>query len=117
MFEKVVVANRGAVAGRVLRALNGLGVKSVAVYSDADADAPWLDMAVEPFRLGAGPARASYLYNYAFIQVIAQTGADGPHHGYGLLVVNNQYAAHVKNSGADFCGPSPSSNNVMGDRN
>ncbi|HVC10385.1 MAG TPA: biotin carboxylase N-terminal domain-containing protein, partial [Burkholderiales bacterium] len=85
MLDKVVVANRGAVAARVLRALNSLGVRSVAVYSDADADAPYLALASETFHIGAAPARESYLNQDALLEVLRVSHADGLHPGYGFL--------------------------------
>jgi acetyl-CoA carboxylase, biotin carboxylase subunit len=113
-FAKVVVANRGAVAARVLRALGQLGIASVAVYSDADAGAPYLAHAGESVRIGAAPARESYLNQDALLNVLAQTGADGLHPGYGFLSENAGFAARVEHTGARFIGPSPRWIEAMG---
>lgn len=114
MFNKVLVANRGAVAGRILRALTALGIKSVAVYSDADADAPWLDRADETVHLGASPPRDSYLNSDALLDAMKQTGADGLHPGYGFLAENYEFAQRVHDTGARFIGPSPKWIDAMG---
>jgi len=81
MFNKVVVANRGAVAARVLRALNAMGIHSVAVYSEADAGAPYLEMAGEAYAIGPAPARESYLDQDRLLEVVRQSRADGLHPG------------------------------------
>ena len=81
MFNKVVVANRGAVAARVLRALNAMHISSVAVYSEADAGAPYLEMASETYAIGPAPARESYLDQDRILRVLKQSHADGLHPG------------------------------------
>ena len=88
MFNKVVVANRGAVAARVLRALNEMGIRSVAVYSEADAGAPYLELASETYAIGPAPARESYLNQDALLEVLRKSRADGLHPGYGFLSEN-----------------------------
>ncbi|MFZ5557151.1 MAG: acetyl-CoA carboxylase biotin carboxylase subunit [Pseudomonadota bacterium] len=113
-FSKVVVANRGAVAARVLRALNALGVPSVAVYSDADAHAPYLELASETHHIGGAPARESYLNQDALMQVMRLSHADALHPGYGFLSENHGFAARVTASGARFIGPSPRWIEAMG---
>jgi acetyl-CoA carboxylase biotin carboxylase subunit len=107
MFNKVVVANRGAVAARVLRALNAMGVKSVALYSEADAGAPYLAMANETYAIGPAPARESYLDQDAIVEVARKSHADGLHPGYGFLSENAQFAERVTDAGVCFIGPSP----------
>ena len=92
-FSKVVVANRGAVAARVLRALSEMGISSVAVYSDADRDAPWLEWSSEAYRIGPAAARESYLDQRALLDVLKQTKADALHPGYGFLAENAEFAA------------------------
>ncbi len=77
IFSKVMVANRGAVAARVLRSLRSLGILSVAVFSDADADAPYLAMADETHHIGSAPAQQSYLNALTLLEVLRRTGADG----------------------------------------
>jgi acetyl-CoA carboxylase biotin carboxylase subunit len=114
MFSKVVVANRGAVAARVLRALNAMGVRSVAVYSEADAGAPYLEMAGEAYAIGPAPARESYLNQDALIEVLRESHADGLHPGYGFLSENPGFAQKVVDVGARFIGPSPRWIEAMG---
>ena len=114
MFHKVIVANRGAVAARVLRALNEMGIHSVAVYSEADAGAPYLERASETFAIGAAPARESYLNQEVLIEVLRKSGADGLHPGYGFLSENAAFAQKVTDAGARFIGPSPRWIEAMG---
>ena len=113
-FKKVVVANRGAVAARVLRSLRAMGIPSVAVYSDADAGASYLSLAQEAVRIGPAPARESYLNVDALLEVVRRTGADGLHPGYGFLSENAVFAAQVEAAGARFIGPSPRWIEAMG---
>jgi acetyl-CoA carboxylase, biotin carboxylase subunit len=114
VFNKVVVANRGAVAARVLRALNEMGVRSVAVYSEADAGAPYLALARESHAIGPAPARESYLNQDALLEVVRGTRADALHPGYGFLAENAAFAQRVADSGARFIGPSPRWISAMG---
>jgi acetyl-CoA carboxylase biotin carboxylase subunit len=114
MFNKVLVANRGAVAARVLRALYELGIHSIAVYSEADARAPYLEMSSEAHPIGAAPARDSYLNQETLLAVLKQTGADALHPGYGFLAENAGFASRVNDSGARFIGPSPRWIDAMG---
>jgi len=114
MFHKVIVANRGAVAARVLRALGEMGIHSVAVYSEADAGAPYLERASETFAIGAAPARESYLNQEVLIEVLRKSGADGLHPGYGFLSENAAFAQKVTDAGARFIGPSPRWIEAMG---
>jgi acetyl-CoA carboxylase biotin carboxylase subunit len=114
MFNKVIVANRGAVAARVLRALGQMGVHSVAVYSEADAGAPYLAMASEAYAIGPAPARESYLNQDALLEVMRRAHADGLHPGYGFLSENAAFAQKVLDAGARFIGPSPRWIEAMG---
>jgi acetyl-CoA carboxylase biotin carboxylase subunit len=114
MFSKVVVANRGAVASRVLRALAEMSVRTVAVYSEADAGAPYLALAGEACAIGPAPARESYLDQDRLLEVMRRTGADGLHPGYGFLSENAGFAQRVNESGARFIGPSPGWIEAMG---
>jgi len=114
MFSKVVVANRGAVAARVLRALNEMGIRSVAVYSEADAGAPYLEMAGEACAIGPAAPRESYLNQDALIEVVRKSRADGLHPGYGFLSENAAFARRVIEAGARFIGPSPRWIEAMG---
>jgi len=114
MFNKVLVVNRGAVAARVLRALNAMSIPSVAVYSEADNHAPYLEMASQTFAIGPAPARESYLNQDTIIDVLKRCGADGLHPGYGFLSENAGFAQKVIDAGAQFIGPSPKWIDAMG---
>ena len=114
MFHKVVVANRGAVAARVLRALKSLDIRSVAVYSEADAQAPYLADADETYCIGPAPARESYLNQEKLLHVIQDSRADGLHPGYGFLSENAEFAHSVEALGARFIGPSAQWIDAMG---
>ena len=114
MFDKVVVANRGAVAARVLRALHEMGIKSAAVYSEADYGAPYLEMAGETYAIGAAPAADSYLNQETLLDVLKRAGADGVHPGYGFLSENAGFAQRVQDAGVCFIGPSPKWIEAMG---
>ncbi|MFN7087137.1 MAG: acetyl/propionyl/methylcrotonyl-CoA carboxylase subunit alpha [Burkholderiales bacterium] len=114
MFDKVVVANRGAVAARVLRALDAMGIRSAAVYSEADYGAPYLEMASETHAIGPAPARDSYLNQDALLDVVRRAGADGVHPGYGFLSENAQFAQKIADLGVRFIGPSPKWIDAMG---
>ena len=114
MFTKVVVANRGAVAARVLRALHEMGIKSAAVYSEADYGAPYLEMASETYAIGAAPARDSYLNQDVLLEVLKRARADGVHPGYGFLSEDAAFARRVHDAGVHFIGPSPQWIDAMG---
>jgi acetyl-CoA carboxylase biotin carboxylase subunit len=114
MFNKVLVVNRGAVAARVLRALNAMKIPSVAVYSEADHHAPYLEMASQTFAIGPAAARESYLNQDTIIEVLKKSGADGLHPGYGFLSENAGFAQRVIDAGARFIGPSPKWIDAMG---
>ena len=114
MYQKVVVANRGAVAARVIAALRKLGIASVAVYSEADRDLPYLAMADEFHAIGPAAPAASYLNQDALLDVVRRSGADGVHPGYGFLSENPGFAARVIDAGAGFIGPSPRWLEAMG---
>ncbi|MGE0850795.1 MAG: acetyl/propionyl/methylcrotonyl-CoA carboxylase subunit alpha [Hyphomicrobiaceae bacterium] len=116
MLRKVLVANRGAVAARVIRALAHMNVASVAVYSDADRDAPYLEMASEARRIGPAPADESYLNQEALLACLEASGADALHPGYGFLSENAAFACCVVEAGAAFIGPSPSWIEDMGNK-
>ncbi|MGZ5090612.1 MAG: acetyl-CoA carboxylase biotin carboxylase subunit [Burkholderiales bacterium] len=114
MFNKILVANRGAIASRVLRALNEMGIHSVAVYSEADAGAPYLQMATETYAIGPAPARESYLNQDVILEVLRKSHADGLHPGYGFLSENAAFAQRIVDAGARFIGPSPKWIDAMG---
>jgi acetyl-CoA carboxylase biotin carboxylase subunit len=114
MFNKVIVANRGAVASRVLRALSEMGIPSVALYSEADDGAPYLAMAGETYAIGPAPARESYLNQDLIIDIVRRSHADGLHPGYGFLSENAAFAQRVIDAGARFIGPSTKWIDAMG---
>jgi 3-methylcrotonyl-CoA carboxylase alpha subunit len=115
-FKKLLVANRGEIACRVLRTAERLGVKTVAVFSDADVAAPHVSLADEAIRVGPPPVKESYLSVPALLAAIADTGADAVHPGYGLLSENAEFAAAVAAAGAVFVGPSPEAMRRLGDK-
>jgi acetyl-CoA carboxylase, biotin carboxylase subunit len=105
-FHKVLVANRGDVSRRVIKTLREMGIRSVAVYSEADANLPYLDEADETYLIGEGPPQKSYLNQEKIIEIIKKTDANGIHPGYGFLSENFEFAAKVENLGVKFIGPS-----------
>ncbi|WP_375460047.1 acetyl/propionyl/methylcrotonyl-CoA carboxylase subunit alpha [uncultured Enterovirga sp.] len=115
-FDKVLVANRGAAAARVIRALNELGIASVAIYSEADSGAPYLAAASEAHCVGPPPARESYLDQARILAVAAATGAGAIHPGYGFLSENAAFARGVEAAGLVFIGPSPRWIEAMGEK-
>lgn len=114
MFQKVLVANRGAVAARVIRALNQLGIQSVAIYSEADRDLSYLAMASETYAVGPAAPAASYLNQDAILDVLNRSKADAVHPGYGFLSENPHFARRVMEANASFIGPSPRWIEAMG---
>jgi len=106
-MKRVIVANRGAVARRVIRALRALGIESVAVYSEADRDLPYLSEADLAVPIGASPATQSYLNQETLLRVARECGADALHPGYGFLSENAAFAEAVEQAGLIFVGPSP----------
>ena len=114
MFSRVIVANRGAVAARVLRALNAMRIHSIAVYSEADAGAPYLELASETHAIGAAPPRESYLNQETLLDVFQRSRADAMHPGYGFLSENSGFATRVESAGTRFIGPAPRWIEAMG---
>jgi urea carboxylase len=109
MFKKVLIANRGEIACRVIRALDQMSVCSVAVYSDADRDAPHVSMASESYRIGPAAVSESYLKGDTILEVAKYTGAEAVHPGYGLLSENAEFAKACEDAGIAFIGPTPES--------
>jgi propionyl-CoA carboxylase alpha chain len=115
-MKKVLVANRGEIARRVLRTLKKMDIRSVAIYSDADANAPHVLEADEAVYVGKSPSAESYLQQDKIIQICKDLGVDGVHPGYGFLSENAGFARQLKANGIKLIGPSPESMEVMGDK-
>jgi len=116
MFSKVLIANRGEIAIRVIRACKELGVGTVAVYSEADAECLHVRFADEAVCIGPPPAAQSYLVMPALIQAALQTGAEAIHPGYGFLAERAEFSALCREQGIKFIGPAPESIDLMGDK-
>ncbi len=116
MFEKVLIANRGEIALRILRACREMGIKAVAVHSTSDRDAKHVKLADESVCIGPGPADQSYLHIPAIMSAAEVTDAEAIHPGYGFLAENADFAEIVESSGLVFIGPSPKLLRTMGDK-
>jgi len=116
LIAKLLVANRGEIARRIFRTCRELGISSVAVYSDADADLPYVREADASVHIGPGPAAESYLDVERVLAAAAKTGADSIHPGYGFLSEDAGFAAAVVEAGLTWVGPSPDSIRAMGDK-
>ncbi|MEK9866653.1 MAG: acetyl-CoA carboxylase biotin carboxylase subunit [Betaproteobacteria bacterium] len=116
MFEKILIANRGEIALRVQRACREMGIKTVAVHSEADADAKYVRLADESVCIGPAPSASSYLNIPAIISAAEVTDAEAIHPGYGFLSENADFAERVEQSGFVFIGPKPETIRLMGDK-
>ena len=116
LFDTVLVANRGEIAVRVIRTLRAMGIRSVAVFSDADAAARHVAEADVAVRIGPAPARQSYLSIDALLSAVARTGAQAVHPGYGFLSENAQFAEALSSAGVVFIGPPVAAIQTMGDK-
>ncbi len=113
-IEKLLIANRGEIASRVVRTARRMGIATVAVFSDADEALPFVREADEAFRLGPGPADASYLSVARVLEAARVSGADAIHPGFGFLAENDAFARRVSEAGLTFVGPSPEAIAKMG---
>lgn len=116
MFKKVLIANRGEIALRVIRACRDLGIPSVAVYSDADRNSLHVVLADEAYNIGPAPSKDSYLNVDNILEAIQKSGADAVHPGYGFLSENAGFAEELEKRGITFIGPTPANIRAMGDK-
>jgi len=115
-MKKILVANRGEIALRIMRTCREMGIKTVAVYSEADRNSPHVKYADEAVCIGPAPSAQSYLRGEKIIEVCRQLGVDGIHPGYGFLSENAEFARMVKKAGITFIGPSPEAMEIMGSK-
>ena len=116
MFSRILIANRGEIALRIIRAARELGIETVCVYSDADRDGPWLEQADRKVCIGPGPAADSYLRIDRIIAAAETTHADAIHPGYGFLAENAHFAEVCQDCHIAFVGPSPEAMSLLGDK-
>jgi len=116
MFSKLLIANRGEIACRIMKTARRLGIKTVAVYSDADRDALHVEMADEAVHIGPAPTNQSYLVIDKIVAAAKETGAEAIHPGYGFLSENTKFAQALQQAGIVFVGPNPKAIEAMGDK-
>ena len=115
-FSKVLVANRGEIALRIIRSLNELGIRSAAIYSEADSDCLHKELADEAHLIGPPPAAKSYLNAARIVALAKEIGADAIHPGYGFLAENGEFAELCEKAGLAFIGPTPENMRLAGDK-
>ncbi len=116
MLKKILIANRGEIAVRVIRTAREMGIATVAVYSEADRNALHVRLADEAYALGGNSSAESYLNTAAILDAIEKSGADGVHPGYGFFSENTDFARAIRDRGVSFIGPPPEAIDVMGDK-
>ena len=116
MFKKILIANRGEIACRVIKTAKKMGIKTVAIYSDADRNAMHVKMADEAVHIGPSPANQSYIVIDKVMAAIKQTGAEAVHPGYGFLSENAKFAEALEAAGVVFIGPPKGAIEAMGDK-
>ena len=113
-IDKILVANRGEIALRIMRTCRDMGIPTVAVFSDADENAPFVHAADEAVRIGPAPSTESYLVADKIFAAAKATGANAIHPGYGFLAENAEFAAACPEHGVRFIGPSPEAIRILG---
>jgi propionyl-CoA carboxylase alpha chain len=116
VFKKILIANRGEIACRVIKSARKMGIKSVAVYSDADRDALHVQLADEAVNIGPPPSAQSYLLKEKILQACLDTGAEAVHPGYGFLSENSSFCEMLAEKGIAFIGPKTRAIEAMGDK-
>ena len=116
MFKKILIANRGEIACRVIKSAQKMGIKTVAIYSDADESALHVKMADEAVHIGPPPANQSYIVIDKVMEAIKATGAEAVHPGYGFLSENPKFAEALEAAGVAFIGPPKGAIEAMGDK-
>ena len=116
MFGKILIANRGEIAVRVIKTCRRMGIKTVVVYSDADAGSKAVEMADEAVHIGGSPAAESYLVMDKIIDAVKQTGAEAVHPGFGFLSENPAFAKRLEDENIAFIGPNANAIEAMGDK-